>query len=697
MGWVLLNNGTRQKLRLRPGTATIGRAQNAHIRPNHQSVSRAHAEIVVELPADDLQEVKQYPIFLIDNSSTGHTFVNTKPSVGKGIRMPLAHGDTLAFGVDPVNFSLQWAPTVLSCSSRMTPAENEYMKALSRKAGVFLTPEWTAHCTHLLMDRLSITPKLLCCTVDGGVPVAASFLTALAETDIVSPVPDHIHHQPQPPLGPDAAYLSELEACVRTPRPKRDFLHDVYVISTAQNVSQALSKALTAAGVKAQLSCGSLQDVASVTEALASVRRSRGPLAEIWVAPTLEDDLANALVGPLLAVGVQRCLSVPLEAIVRGMLLGSREAVHRGATNVDLGRGAVKSAEVQGSDVKAAVKEESFPQTQEHSVVPPSLRGSASEAPATLTRKREDSGAGVGIVKRQCTNGRLEAAKEQHSQEQKPFPSLAVGMAQTVSSFTRTKSEKAAMDAPFTVGSESGVKNDVEKLKQDGDKLKLEAMTRPAATLSSCGVTPSVDGSGMPKILSINFDTPFTQPKPEDEKEEPAKAALKEEVKLKLEAPAPHSLGVVSSGTKDGIAIAQSEISPLAQQECAPKPHPVEVWLPKATKQPQKQPPLIVNVQGLGEIDIRVLRAGVSKVAADPVGTTRKGMGAAEGKNSRSSNGRRNFKLFRKSIGQQVQSNRELVPVAAWKPPPGPGLAEAFASHASLGMDSQSQLPPMHS
>ena len=59
-------------------------------------------------------------------------------------------------------------------------------------------------------------------------------------------------------------------------------------------------------------------------------------------------------------------------------------------------------------------------------------------------------------------------------------------------------------------------------MKQDADKLKVEAgRLAPVSVISSLGGpsqahrTATQDGSGMPKILSINFDTPMTQPKPE--------------------------------------------------------------------------------------------------------------------------------------------------------------------------------------
>ena len=32
----------------------------------------------------------------------------------------------------------------------------------------FLTPDWTPQCTHLLLEQFAITPKLLCCIIDGA-------------------------------------------------------------------------------------------------------------------------------------------------------------------------------------------------------------------------------------------------------------------------------------------------------------------------------------------------------------------------------------------------------------------------------------------------------------------------------------------------------------------------------------------------
>jgi hypothetical protein len=686
-----------------------------------------------------LQEVRPYPIFLIDRSSTGHTFLNTSPSPGKGTRMPLSNGDTLVFGVDPANFSLQWTPIVLSCSSRMAQIDIDRMDEMARRAGVFLTSEWTKSCTHLLMDQLSITPKLLCCVVDGGVPVAASFLEALANSDLASPLPDYMEHQPRPAIGADAAYATELENCVRCPRPRKSLFQGICIVFTDPNLADVLSKAIASAGAKAQFLCPGVERVASfAVEARTSTERHGSP-EEIWVIPGMEDDLAAAMSGVLLEVGARRCLKVPLQAVVRGLLLGSKEGVHSNAFHIALGKSSQGSfAETQqqqhrlvkGQEVKLGavkMKDESFPQTQEQGIAPslvvapmPSIRGSNSEAPATLSRKRDDLESEAGTVaKRLCLNGEeavkqpnsqaakqqgedkpksmIGAVKEPNSQEHRPVQSHAAsGMAQTVSSFSRAKSEKVIDDekftggVPFSVASESDVK-------QDGkEKMKVEGVIRPAHTLSSCGApSPSMEGSGMPKILSINFDTPYTQPKPEDDKDDILDPPPKAAAKLKVEAPVLQARGP-AVGANDPPRAEAASVAPAPSPEYVPpKVHPTGVWLPKAVNDVQKQEPLVVHLQGVGDIDIRVLRASVSK-STEPVTSVRKGVATDVKRsgvaNSTAGGRQRNFKMFRKSLGQQKFVESELVVVRPWAPPVGPGLAEAFASHR---MESESQLPPV--
>lgn len=723
MGWLLLNNGSRQRLRLKPGTVLIGRAQQAHIRPNHQSVSRGHAEILVEVPADgNLQEVRPYPIYLIDRSSSQLTFVNATPS-GVGIRKPLQPGDTVTFGVDPVNFSLQWAATVLSCSSRMKPPEVTAIQGMARTAGVFLTTEWADGCTHLLMDQLAITPKLLCCIVDGGVPVAASYLQALAACDQAGQAPEPIHHQPLAPAGADATYAEELQNCARAPRPRHDLLKGVWIIYAARGTCEGLSKALTSAGARDALNamvpgtpptpfvCSSIQDVASVAAALTKSREQVGAPDEIWLVPGLEEEIVSALAGTLLALGARECRAVPLQAMVSGILKGDKSSVCAGASRVTLSktspdsypdtaqhqalRPAQISAKVDDVKVAAAVKDETFPHTQEQPGLPPVITGK---------RQEQEPPAREAAAKRQKidmpepavpSTGRYEASavKFSNSQEPLPKPDVSAGMAHTVSSYGRPKSELAGIGAPLTVSSDGG-------LKKDADKLKVEAGgLAPVSVISSLGGpsqghrTATQDGSGMPKILSINFDTPMTQPKPEvqENREVISEPVTKIELKAKVEAPAPAPVpqpaaSASASGAVGGQIVLRTESSHV------PVKHPNGVWLTKTVKDTSKQEPFVLQYPGLGEIDICRLRATTTKGAVIPT-PARPGLGAqAASRTVGAGSERRNFKMFSKSMGQQKAGQREFVPIMPWAPTPGPGLAEAFASHR---IESESQLPPV--
>lgn len=188
----------------------------------------------------------------------------------------------------------------------------------------------------------------------------------------------------------------------------------------------------------------------------------------------------------------------------------------------------------------------------------------------------------------------------------------------------------------------------------------------------------------MPKILSINFDTPMTQPKPEDHKEVLPEFIAKAEVRPKEEAPPPRPPASVQSSA---AAASSTRIEPVV--------HPSGVWLPKKVVQERKQEPFILQVPGLGDRDLHTLRATINKGGAMPTGV-RAGLPAAStgGRQGSGDNGTapRSFKMFRKSVGQQSVEDRVLVPIRPWEPSPGLGLGEAFASHR---MESESQLPPV--
>jgi len=325
MGWVLVHDVDKRELRIRPGKIQIGRAQDSPIRPSHQSVSRIHAEIVVKPHTGILSEPTPLHIEIIDRSSTGHTFVNQQPGKGKGVPVTLTHGDNLSFGVDPETYTVKWSPVILSFSSRLSASESTTLEGLARAAGAFMVSEWTPDCTHLLIDCLAFTPKLLCCIIDGGMPVALSFLQALATLEQAKPLPGAEAHRPNPPEGPDANYANELEEALARPYARKGLLQNVWVIFTSRQIYDDLSRAMRHAGSPVQLLCDSSSQVHQVKADLEANLRSQQMPSEVWVLPGAAANYAEALHNTLGSLKA-RCMQVSLPLVLKCLFLGNLDA-----------------------------------------------------------------------------------------------------------------------------------------------------------------------------------------------------------------------------------------------------------------------------------------------------------------------------------------------------------------------------------
>lgn len=333
MGWVLLLPGHQQSLQLVPGLSQFGRAQTARIRSTHQSVSRIHAELIVSPAQGPLSEVKPLEICILDKSSTGHTFVDGTPA-GKGITKALKDGDHLSFGVDPVTFDLNWKPVVVSYSSRLPPAELTELEALARKGGFFLNSEWTPECTHLLVEQLSITPKLLCCMIDGGRPVSSSFTTALAKSGSsgeAEPLPDSSAHLPKAPTGTDTAHTKDLMAYALAPKSRHGLFDGVWIVFTQQQAMASLDYSLSRAGSNMRTCAFSDAQASSAVQELRRLVATSGTPQEVWIIPSVTSSIASILAAPLREFAC-RCMVVTTTNIVSGILAGRREAVHASAT-----------------------------------------------------------------------------------------------------------------------------------------------------------------------------------------------------------------------------------------------------------------------------------------------------------------------------------------------------------------------------
>jgi len=800
MGWVLINNATRQRLRLRPGSIQIGRAAAAHIRPNHQSVSRNHAEISVALHSGSLSEVAKVGIHLIDRSSTGHTFVNGQPS-GRGAHRPLAEGDTVAFGIDNPTFTVQWMPTVFSWSSRVLPEEVERMERLARAAGAFMMSEWTSQCTHLITEQLAITPKLLCCVSTGGVPVSTSYLEALAVAEFACIAPDPLSHQPLPPVGNDAAYAGELERYARAPRSRKGLFDGVWVIYGSKLGLDGLGKALSQANLQVQIPCFSVEQCTQVSAEINKCRSNQIAVPrEVWVVPPLEEAVKAALGALLPSLRQATCLTVPVQAVVRGIFVGSREAVHTtpGAVSFTLdatGQSSLPATQKQEPQppslpaaslaqaapvapatavkrrrampwgqqdenmVKAEKREDTVDLTQEqeplaapvvrppaatltepkemngikrphaaleeqeqHSAAPAVQTRPASLAAAVQTRPASLAPAVQTLPASLAANGHiqppgwppgtaLKEPKEVNGVKQPRTAMEAPGRPKRAQSAENMQAALTLMKEPDShEGQQTGVVDcgppqtvlstgATSKLEENKDDKEFKPPPGPPATVgSSYGGAPISQApapeaeSGIPKCLSISFDTPFSQPKPEI-------VAMKEEAKmLKVEGQqgvrtAPMLQRAQTVHTLQTVQAEQSQL--VKHEEPAPEPvvHPTGTWLKSLGMPKQERPAVRVdNVEIMqaawqaGAVPVTAARIAESSTPARQHNGIRSGMGAR-------GFARRNFKLFQKGVGQRRPAV-EIVPVAPWVPPQEPDLGNLFNSQ-SLTFESQSQLPPV--
>ncbi|CAE7349248.1 NBN [Symbiodinium sp. CCMP2456] len=340
MSWQLALEGASQSqpasdspLLLLPGSAQVGRGQTAIIRSTHQSVSRVHAELVINATEGSLADVRPLEVSLIDRSSTGHTFVNELKTPGKGVPVKLQDGDFFTCGIDPLRYTLRWRPILLSVSSRLSAPELRGLEDLARACGVFLTTEWTQQCTHLLIEQWAITPKLLCCIIDGALPVTSSFLDELVsrrDTEL-RPEPAAASCAPRPPGGADAAYGDELSAYASSPSPRRQLLKGSWIIFSHKQAYDALHLPLEHAGASFLLVA---QDVpaGSVVQDLKRGVAMHGAPSEVWIIPALPPGLA-----PLLSeLGELRCpcLVVGQQAVVAALLSGQKTRATDTATIV---------------------------------------------------------------------------------------------------------------------------------------------------------------------------------------------------------------------------------------------------------------------------------------------------------------------------------------------------------------------------
>lgn len=177
------------------GPYTIGRKGTHVLLENDKSISRNHATI--EYGPDGLT--------LKDTGSTSGTFINDAPTKAvKDEPHKLQSGDRVRFGSS-------WRFTVAErkltfCASTLGNAEKGELTRAAAALGASVINDWADEVTHLIMPKVSFTPKMLSAMADIKPVVTMQWVRlAMQRVALSQPLPDSSHSSVVPQQDPAQA------------------------------------------------------------------------------------------------------------------------------------------------------------------------------------------------------------------------------------------------------------------------------------------------------------------------------------------------------------------------------------------------------------------------------------------------------------------------------------------------------------
>ncbi|OUM65212.1 hypothetical protein PIROE2DRAFT_7846, partial [Piromyces sp. E2] len=125
---------------------------------NDRSVSRKHAKFHVEKIGINKTNDPNYKpqVVLRDLDSKFGTFVNMQRISGTVV---LLENSSIKFGAFS-EYNLKFVPIVV-CFSSLSSVEKAELTALAVKNGITLTRSWNSKCTHLVMNKVKVTQKVI--------------------------------------------------------------------------------------------------------------------------------------------------------------------------------------------------------------------------------------------------------------------------------------------------------------------------------------------------------------------------------------------------------------------------------------------------------------------------------------------------------------------------------------------------------
>lgn len=121
------------------------------------SVSRLHAELLIKFNETQCSNIESQPNVVLTDHSRFGTFVNdVKVTDFKA----LAANDMIRFGMNNSYFKLHYEPLTVTTSCVNSKNKLEIKKLICQLGG-HLINEWTSSCNYVIMDKLTVTVKVL--------------------------------------------------------------------------------------------------------------------------------------------------------------------------------------------------------------------------------------------------------------------------------------------------------------------------------------------------------------------------------------------------------------------------------------------------------------------------------------------------------------------------------------------------------
>ncbi|KAK9704049.1 hypothetical protein K7432_010424 [Basidiobolus ranarum] len=168
--WVLVGTGENEGSQhwLAPGKSySIGRKDCDINISNDRSVSRKHGTLTVsENSISAVSDTKANTVVtLIDERSKFGLYVNQD----KISEQTLQDGDEIKFGAMNSTYKLEFKKLVLCCSG-MRATTKKQLATIASELDVKLVDSWSSECTHLIMQNIQVTQKVLfallsCCYI----------------------------------------------------------------------------------------------------------------------------------------------------------------------------------------------------------------------------------------------------------------------------------------------------------------------------------------------------------------------------------------------------------------------------------------------------------------------------------------------------------------------------------------------------